>query len=1562
MRISVPLPSFDHDGPLTDVLRVVVTQSERSVATYRSDPGRIQEDANGERRITQGGYGERQLYELVQNGADELRDGRSPGRIHVLLTQNHLYCANEGNPISPEGAETILRMGVSRKRSGQIGRFGVGVKSVLSVSDTPEFFSVTGSFGFDRAWSERLIHEVQPQAAETPVLRMARPLDATKERLADPVLDDLLGWASTVVRLPLLPGAALRLSKDIREFPNEFPLFSPHVSTVALEDRRSTPVYHRQLHGARSEPTHHELRVVDGRRETGHETWRVFTTDHPLPDHAREAAGELHDRAVIEIAWAVPATPRHELGKFWAYFPTNYPTTLRGILNAAWKTNEDRQHLLDKSPLNNELLAEAARLVVTSLPELTTPGDPASYLPLLPGRSKEQRNWADGKIIENIWKSAAVLPSLPDQKGSLRVPADLRVHPDEVQPEWLDIWASHAGCPTHWVHRSVEADRDRRGKMAHILGAAKVQRASCQEWLEALVADGSAEASVRALRILAEMLRAGSPYAAEARRAKILLTEQHGLVAPRANTVFRRVIGDSLPNEMVYLHPTLADDPALSRDLDIIGIHEADALGRFEAVVDQGFFGYTDASWEEFWALARRAGSGQAARILTAKVGDAPNKLKVRTTGGAYRFVADCLLPGPVVPSDGSRDKFVAIDTTFHRDDRTLLKDLGALDGPVLDQDPRSEPWYDEYLDAIHKWYCKQLPADAKRPAKSTLRLEGAKPAGPLGFLPRLSQEGRAAFVTALPERAMVRNWTLQIGQQVRTQQPVMSPLRWMVMREGRAMTNQGVTDLRLCVGPQLDRYARLLPVAHMGAQHAQALELPTTLQEIPARILVALFKEITGSEDDKTVGSGYALLARAAFEFPPEADSGTRCRVGTEWTSQPDSEIAVTASEEEYCSLIRESVPALLVESGEDADLMIDLWHMRRPDEMIEKEIWSASETEPELLLNRFPALTVRVGQQANDCWFRPCTAIEERTRTANGTRPASRKSALQDRTALILNPEDDLEILFESAKVFRWNLDIDACKRIISLREQQKANEELQRIVHTDSVIDKLLLLVGAEDLRAGLDPSLLEDEWLTHGAEPTDRRIAEIAHNAFKDEVLQEYAKVISARWTEAPGSFRGDSNARRFVNQLGFPESYAGVRAVNPDPMETVGGPTDFPQLHPYQERLATNMYLLLTDPEPRRAMLSLPTGAGKTRVAAEAVIRTIKEKRPEGPILWIAQTEELCEQAVQSWRFVWSMVGAKNESLTISRLWSTNSVTDVRANTHLVVATDAKLERCLATEDYDWLREAAMVIVDEAHTSLSPRYTDIFTQLGIARGRTARPLVGLTATPFRGTSTEETQRLVSRYGGTRLDRGVLAEYPYPELQRLRVLAQVEQRELPGMTLQLTEDERLSAEASRKLPGSVEQRIADNRERNRMLVEEIAALPPAWPVLLFATSVAHARLMSVKLSDVGIHSESIDASTPTPVRRKRVNEFREGRIRVLSNYGVLAQGFDAPATRAVVVARPTYSPNVYQQMIGRGLRGPLNGGKEECLILNVRDNIQNYGHELAFTEFEELWGNK
>lgn len=126
-----------------------------------------------------------------------------------------------------------------------------------------------------------------------------------------------------------------------------------------------------------------------------------------------------------------------------------------------------------------------------------------------------------------------------------------------------------------------------------------------------------------------------------------------------------------------------------------------------------------------------------------------------------------------------------------------------------------------------------------------------------------------------------------------------------------------------------------------------------------------------------------------------------------------------------------------------------------------------------------------------------------------------------------------------------------------------------------------------------------------------------------------------------------------------------------------------------------------------------------------------------------------------------------------------------------------------------------------------------------------------------------------------------------------------------------------------------------------------------------MLVFAGSVAHAQVLAAMLQYENVPAAAVSGNTDATVRRYYVEEFREGRLRVLTNYAVLTEGFDAPAVGAVYVARPTFSPNLYQQMIGRGLRGRKNGGKDSCIIANVQDNLDMYGDKLAFNEFEYLW---
>ena len=74
------------------------------------------------------------------------------------------------------------------------------------------------------------------------------------------------------------------------------------------------------------------------------------------------------------------------------------------------------------------------------------------------------------------------------------------------------------------------------------------------------------------------------------------------------------------------------------------------------------------------------------------------------------------------------------------------------------------------------------------------------------------------------------------------------------------------------------------------------------------------------------------------------------------------------------------------------------------------------------------------------------------------------------------------------------------------------------------------------------------------------------------------------------------------------------------------------------------------------------------------------------------------------------------------------------------------------------------------------------------------------------------------------------------------------------------------------------------------------------------------------------------------------RQKLASLKNKEINILTNFGVLTTGFDAPKIDAVVIARPTLSIVLYSQMIGRAIRGEKFGGTAEALILNV-DNIVN-----------------
>lgn len=393
LAAKVSLPTLDEevvwvgpDGPLGEF---IVTETVKTLDSYRMQPRLVTEHSNQEYETAHGGYARRQLFELVQNSADALLEAQKGKSILIRLTRRFLYCADDGKPIDEDGVVGLMFDRMSSKRNtSAIGRFGKGFKSVLRVTDAPEFYSRSGSFLFDKTHSALRIADVA-QADQYPVLRLPEPIDPYNESDSDEEMQELMSWATNIVRLPLKPGAHDDLAQQIRKFPPEFLLFVDHVRYLTIEDSEVSRSFILQD------------RQGEFHLDTGEWTsrWRLFNTTHTLSSEARHDWGLNEDSDNVPISWAAPLDRLDRPGHFWAFFPTNTASLVAGILNAPWKTNEDRQNLLP-GPYNDELIEAAARLIADELPGLSTQKDPARHLDALP-RRHEAGDSKPGVLLRN---------------------------------------------------------------------------------------------------------------------------------------------------------------------------------------------------------------------------------------------------------------------------------------------------------------------------------------------------------------------------------------------------------------------------------------------------------------------------------------------------------------------------------------------------------------------------------------------------------------------------------------------------------------------------------------------------------------------------------------------------------------------------------------------------------------------------------------------------------------------------------------------------------------------------------------------------------------------------------------------------------------------------------------------------------------------------------------------------------------------------------------------------------------------------------------------------------
>jgi ATP-dependent helicase IRC3 len=330
---------------------------------------------------------------------------------------------------------------------------------------------------------------------------------------------------------------------------------------------------------------------------------------------------------------------------------------------------------------------------------------------------------------------------------------------------------------------------------------------------------------------------------------------------------------------------------------------------------------------------------------------------------------------------------------------------------------------------------------------------------------------------------------------------------------------------------------------------------------------------------------------------------------------------------------------------------------------------------------------------------------------------------------------------------------------------------------------------------------------------------------------------------------------------------------------------------------------------------RRLLLYLPTGAGKTVIAA-FLIEAMRRGAGLGRCLFVAHRREILDQTVR----------------TIARHLPDLDVQVEQAERSASGAADvvvASVQSLLRRKERYAASAFDLIICDECHHALSPSWEEVIGYFWSQAGAKTL-LLGMTATPRRSDG-----------------RSVLALFGEPafelsrtDLEDLGYLVPMRYFTVQG-DLRL---DRLELAAGDFQAGALS-KIMDTPVHRALAVKAWLEQGKGQRTIVFAAGVEHARHLADDFRACGVEAMMIDGKTKE--RHQLLERFQAGEFSVLTNYGVLTEGFDDPGVGCILMARPTTSPLVYTQCVGRGLRSAP--GKRACTIIDLVDRST---HQLQY----------
>ena len=356
-----------------------------------------------------------------------------------------------------------------------------------------------------------------------------------------------------------------------------------------------------------------------------------------------------------------------------------------------------------------------------------------------------------------------------------------------------------------------------------------------------------------------------------------------------------------------------------------------------------------------------------------------------------------------------------------------------------------------------------------------------------------------------------------------------------------------------------------------------------------------------------------------------------------------------------------------------------------------------------------------------------------------------------------------------------------------------------------------------------------------------------------------------------------------------------------------------------QLRPYQEQAKVAVYdhLRTRDDHP---CVVIPTAGGKTPVMAS--ICKDAAGLWNGRVIILAHVKELLQQAADKLNAICPEVSFGIYSAGLKRRDTTHPV--------IVAGIQSVYKRACELDAFD------LAIIDEAH--MIPPEGDGMYQQFLAEALTVNPnlrIIGFTATPFR----MKTGPICTPDG---ILNHICFEVGVRELIRDGYLCPLITK--AGKTKADTSG--LHVRGGEFMADEVEDLMDQENLVGSACAEIVDRTQDRHACLIFASGIRHGEhIVEMLTNKHGANCGFVTGDTPAVQRDALLTRFRAGGIKYLVNVNVLTTGFDAPNIDCVAMVRPTLSPGLYYQMVGRGFR--LHDTKQNCLVLDFGGNVLRHG---------------